>query len=102
MSARFSVSRKTPAQVRGILATEVVVSTVLDPFLSLRALSGYSGLGIRKLRDYLEDTDHPLPCYRVGAKILVRRSEFDAWMAQHRRVGRVDVDRLGAEVLREL
>jgi hypothetical protein len=39
-----------------------------------------------------------LPCYRVGAKILVRRSEFDSWMRQHRQVGSADVDRLMAEM----
>ncbi|MDP3939577.1 MAG: hypothetical protein Q8R92_15770 [Deltaproteobacteria bacterium] len=39
------------AQVRGVLAERVVVSTNLDPFLSLRALAGYSGLSIRTLRN---------------------------------------------------
>jgi hypothetical protein len=73
-----------PAQVRGILAEEVVVSTVLDPFLSLRALAAYANLSVRKLRDYLDGPTHPLPCYRVGGKILVRRSEFDSWMAAFR------------------
>jgi hypothetical protein len=32
----------------------------------------------------------------------VRRSEFDRWLAQHRRVGREDVDRIVGEVLEEL
>ena len=73
-----------PAQVRGILAEQVMVSTALDPFLSLRALAGYSGLSVRKLRDCLADLTHPLPCYRVGGKILVRRGEFDGWIAAYR------------------
>jgi hypothetical protein len=60
----------TPAvrQVRGVLAERIVVSTPLDPFLSLRALAGYSGLSIRKLRDFLEQPQHPLACYRVGGR----------------------------------
>ena len=61
------------AQVRGLLAERVVVSTPLDPFLPLKALATYSGLSVRKLRSHLEDPGHPLPCYRVGGKILVRR-----------------------------
>jgi hypothetical protein len=88
--------------VRGILAERIVVSTELDPFLSLKALASYSGLSVRTLRSHLEDIADPLPCYRVRGKILVRRSEFDGWMAQHRRVGRVDVDRIVSDVLKEL
>ena len=59
-------------------------TTEFDPFLPLRALAAYSGLSVRKLRNHLDDAGHPLPCYRVGGKILVRRSEFDAWMAAYR------------------
>ena len=86
------------AQVRGVLVERVVVSSTLDPFLSLRALASYSSLSVRTLRTYLTDLRHPLPCYRVGAKILVRRSEFDGWLLQHRHVGSADMDRLVAEV----
>ena len=79
-----------------------MISTALDPFLSLRALAAYSGLSVRKLREYLEDAAHPLPCYRVGGKILVRRSEFDQWIASYRQAGRADVDRLVSNLLRDL
>ena len=87
------------AQVRGVLAERVVLSSELDPFLSLRALASYSGLGVRTLRAHLTDPRRPLPCYRVGAKILVRRSEFDTWMRHHRHVGSAGVDQLMAEML---
>ena len=83
-------------QVRGVLAERVIVSTPLDPFLSLRALAGYSGLSVRTLRQHVSAD---LPHYRVGGKVLVRRSEFDAWMARHRHVGRPDVDRIVRDVL---
>ena len=89
-------------QVRGVLAERVLVSTLLDPFLPLKALASYSGLSVRKLRDFIEDLAHPLPCYRVGGKILVRRSEFDAWITSYRQVGRLDVDRVVSEVLADL
>jgi excisionase family DNA binding protein len=89
-------------QVRGMLVERVVLSSTLDPFLPLRALATYSGLSVRTLRHWLEDPAHPLPCYRVGGKILVRRSEFDAWIARHRQVGRGDVDRLVADALKGL
>lgn len=89
-------------QVRGVLAERVIVSTPLDPFLSVRALAGYCGLSVRKLREHLADPSHPLPCYRVGGKIVVRRSEFDTWMAAYRTTGRVDVDAIVADVMRGL
>jgi hypothetical protein len=72
-----------------------------DPFLPLKALVSYSGLSVHKLRQYLDDPAHPMPCYRVGGKILVRRSEFDAWISAYRRRGRPDVDRIVGEVLRD-
>ncbi len=87
------------AQVRGVLAERVIVSTPLDPFLPLKALAAYSGIGVRKLREYLEDLGHPLPAYRVGGKILVRRSEFDTWISAYRQQGRADVARIVEEVL---
>jgi hypothetical protein len=55
-----------------------------DAYLALTSLAAYSGLSVRKLRDYLQDSVHPLPCYRVGGKILVRRSEFDTWVTRFR------------------
>jgi hypothetical protein len=51
-------------------------------YLSLRSLAGYSGLSVRRLRDHLVDPLHPLPHYRVGGKILVRRADFDLWAEQ--------------------
>jgi len=90
------------AQVRGVLAERVIVSTQLDPFLPLRALATYSGLSVRTLRDYLTDPVNPLPYYRVGGKILVRRSEFDGWIAAYRQRGHRDVAQVVDEVLRTL
>ena len=54
------------AQVRGVLAERVVLSTPLDPFLPLRTLAAYSGLSVRKLRGYLTDPVHP-PYPAIGS-----------------------------------
>jgi excisionase family DNA binding protein len=99
---RASLSGRPAAQVRGVLAEQVVVSTALDPFLSLRALASYAGLSVRTLRHHLAHPAHPLPHYRIGGKILVRRSEFDAWIAAHRRIGLADVSGIVDEVLRSV
>ena len=42
-----SGSARPAAQVRGVLAERVMVSTALDPFLSLKALAGCAGLSVR-------------------------------------------------------
>ena len=97
-----TASRNAVDQVRGILADRVVVSTALDPFLSLRALASYACVSVRKLREHLDDPTHPLPHYRIGGKIVVRRSEFDAWMSVYRRVGQADVGGIVDSVMRDL
>jgi hypothetical protein len=90
------------AQARGVLAEQVVLSSALDPLLSLRALANYSCVSVRKLREYLEDSANPLPHYRLGGKILARRSEFDTWMATFRQVGQANVPRIVDSVMRGL
>jgi hypothetical protein len=88
------------AQVRGVLAERVVLSSVADPFLDLRSLAQYSSLSVRKLRDCLQGASHPLPSYKVGGKVLVRRSEFDTWIAAYRQRSDGRIDALVADVLR--
>jgi helix-turn-helix protein len=84
----------TPAdRPLGWTITERLVRTMeFDPYLSLKALADYSGLCVRTLRDHINDPVRPLPSYRLGGKILVRRGEFDAWMVWHRHVGPIGLD----------
>jgi hypothetical protein len=82
---------------RLVVVDELTVTSALDPYLSLRALATYSSSSVRWLRGRLVDPHQPLPCFRLpGGKILVRRSEFDAWIARHRQM---DVPRVVATVL---
>jgi hypothetical protein len=92
------------------------IPTDLDRWLSLEDLSEYSDLSVRTLRAYLRDPSRPLPHYRmkephvtvtkagkrqtITGKILVRRSEFDAWMQQFRYTP--DLDRIVDEVVAEI
>jgi hypothetical protein len=71
-----------------------------DAYLPLRSLTTYSGLSLRTLRNYLVHRSRPLPHYRIGGKVLVRRLEFDAWAAQFRVANvSVSVDSMVGEVL---
>jgi hypothetical protein len=73
-----------------------------DAYLPLKILAGYAGLSVRTLRTYLAHPVHPLPCYRIGGKVLVRRSEFDQWAGQFRAVPSSTVDALVTDALRGL
>ena len=55
-----------------------------DAYFPLVELAKYAGLSVRTLRSYLTDRTRPLPHFRVGGKILVRRTDFDAWVSQFR------------------
>lgn len=54
-----------------------------DGYLSIRDLVQYSGLSRRTLGRYFAARRDPLPHHRVGRRVLVRRDEFDAWVARH-------------------
>jgi len=73
-----------------------------DAYLPLRALAAYSGLSVRTLRNYLAHPASTMPHYRIGGKILVRRSEFDAWAARFRVKTRAGVDETVRGVLEDL
>jgi hypothetical protein len=77
-------------------------TTIADAYLPLVGLASYSGLSVRTLRGYLSHCSRPLPHYRIGGKILVRRSEFDAWATAFRTVEPDRVSALVAETLEGL
>ena len=52
-------------------------------WLDLRCLRLYAAVSERTIREWLHRAINPLPAVRVGMKILVRRSTFDAWLEQH-------------------
>jgi len=60
-------------------------------WLDLRALQRYACVSERTLRGWIHGPANPLPAVRVGAKLLVRRSTFDAWLEAHQ-VTQIDVD----------
>jgi len=41
-------------------------------------------LSVRTLRGLLKRLVDPLPCFKLDGKILVKQTEFDAWMARRR------------------
>ena len=57
---------------------------VQPEWLDLRRLTQYATVSERTIRCWIRLPVDPLPAARVGAKFLVRRSEFDRWLERHR------------------
>ncbi len=91
-----------PLQRPGVV-DRAVLAALLDNYVSMSALAGYSGLAERTLGGHIARPVHLLPHYRIGSRVVVRRSDFDQRAAQHRRVG-VDleerVERLQARAIK--
>lgn len=71
-----------------------------DQYFDLQGLSAYSAMSVSTLRDQIKSNG--LPCYVLRGKILVKRSEFDAWMLEFRRSRSQDIDRIADEVIDEI
>ena len=80
-----------PAPVRNVAATH---DAAQNAYMPLKKLAHYAGLSVRTLRKLLARRQAPLPYYRIGGKILVRRADFDAWASRFRR----DADSVAAIV----
>jgi hypothetical protein len=76
-------------QVTGFI-DRVTMPVPAPEFLTLRALSQLTGVGIKVLRSYLTlPGNQALPCYRLpgGKTIVVKRSDFDLWVEAYRSLG---------------
>jgi excisionase family DNA binding protein len=68
-----------------------------DIIYDLKGLSAYCSLGVPTLRDYIKSGD--LPCFKVKGKILVKRSEFDAWLECYRVPRKQEINTIVDEVM---
>lgn len=53
-------------------------------WLGLRQVTQYADVSERTVRAWIHASVDALPAVRVGGKLLVRRSELDAWLGRHR------------------
>lgn len=52
--------------------------------MGLKQVSQYASLSERTIRARIHDPIDALPAVRVHGKILVRRTQLDAWLERHR------------------
>jgi excisionase family DNA binding protein len=76
-------------------------ANIMREFLSVKELSAYAGICERSLRDLINASTNPIPAYRFGGSIKVKRSEFDEW-AVSCRIDNGRFDRIVNEVLTDL
>ena len=74
-----------------------------DQYFDLKGLAVYSSLGISSLRYHIKENNLPVYCIRNDkkqvTKVLIKRSEFDAWM---QRSWRDDLDEIATEIVKEV
>jgi hypothetical protein len=83
-------------------AAAPLAKTPAEPteYFDLKSLALYSRIGIRTLRGYIHRKVRPLPSYQVDKKILIRKVEFDGWLASFRRADGGDgIDSMVEEIL---
>lgn len=70
-------------------------------WLGLRDLTAYAAVSERTLRSWIKLPSDPLPAVRAGGKILIRRTEFDAWLGRRRidPLPSLDVDAIVRELV---
>jgi excisionase family DNA binding protein len=70
-------------------------------WLGMRQVTDYASVSERTVRGWIHAPVDPLPAVRAGGKILVKRSELDAWLSRRRLqpLATVDVDAIVRSVL---
>jgi Helix-turn-helix domain len=67
-------------------------------WMDLKSVKEYADVSIRTLGDWIRNSLDPLPASRVGKKMLVSRTNFDAYMERHR----VQPDSLVDDIVEEV
>lgn len=71
-----------------------------DQYLDLKKLSDYGSVAVPTLREYIKGCG--LPAFKLKGKILVRKSEYDHWMEQHRIDKSQDLGHIVDEVMESI
>ena len=53
-----------------------------DRYFSIATLARYADMAERTIRRHLKGAN-PIPHYRIGGNVRVRKSQFDAWVEAH-------------------
>ena len=77
---------------------EVLLYFDRDRYMDKRETAEYTSLSTRTLEGRLDEIPH----FRVGKKILFKKSELDRWMETYREGGTQNLDQLADEAIASL
>ncbi len=77
---------------------EVLLHFSQDCYLDKKEAASYTSLSTRNLEARLPEIPH----FRVGKKILFKKSELDHWMESHREGGSHDLDKIADDAVKTL
>ena len=77
---------------------EVLLCFDRDRYMDKRGAAEYTSLSVRNLEARLPEIPH----FRVGNKILFKKSELDRWMETYREGGTQNLDQLADEAIASL
>lgn len=71
-------------------------------WLSFRELTEYADVSERTLRSWVYSPVNPLPATKVCGKVLVRKSDFDAYLERYRikQLESIDIDAIVRDVVK--
>jgi len=81
-----------------ISVQEVLLYFSQDRYMNKREAAAYTSLSTRNLEARLPEIPH----YRVGRKVLFKKSELDRWIEQFREGGAQNLDRIADEAIESI
>ncbi len=88
---------KRPDEQTVVSIQEVLLHFDRDRYMDKRGAAEYTSLSVRNLESHLDEIPH----FRVGNKILFKKSELDRWMEAHRESTQ-NLDRIAEEAVESL
>ena len=97
MSGKDHFESGTSPPVQGTVSvSEILHYLDQDRYLTQEDACSYLSLSERTIRNHLPEIKH----YRVGAKLLFKRSDLDRWMERYQEASaELDLDRIADQVL---
>lgn len=91
----------TPTETRSRRAPGEI-ATINREWLGLRDLTYYAHVSERTIRSWIRSPVNPLPAVKVCGKVLVRRSDFDAFLQRYRirPLEEINIDAIVQDVLK--